>query len=526
MLVSRTAVNAYLDRELRSYTWMKRLRRETILAELARFDVPPKFKTEPWLHQLVCFYIGMCEPYFLFLLDMGLGKSKIITDLITQSIREREVKRALIGVPRTINMTSWRDDLLVHSDLEPWPVTAENREEKRDMLLNPQGEVTVIDYQGLQWAVCDKVEVKKKKKVAHELRVNPKLLRRVQELYGFVGLDESHYLQNPDNLWFQIITGVTERARRVYATTGTLFNKDPKAAWAQFYLVDRGATFGDDLSLFLGAFYTQEEDGWVGVKHIYNKRRSGDLHRMLQNASIRYDEDEVPETEVPTRHHVRVDLDFDPEQREHYLHALQGLINAQGGDPSEIDAPWIRMRQILSGYLEWNDANGKHLVKFKRNPKLEELERLIGEMGDSKLVVVHYYQQTGKLITDRLKELKIKHTWLYGGTRDKEAVKRQFMTDPECRVFVMNSESGGTGNDGLQKVARYMYMFEGPTSPTPRNQVIKRLHRPGQRDRVFIYDPVIKRSLDSGILADLAEGRDMYEAVVNGRRIRRDILRG
>lgn len=525
MLVSRQAVDEFLDRRLESYLWMKGLTREDIERELKQLKVQPVFKTRPWLHQLVSFYIGICQPYFLFLLDMGLGKSKILADLITQAVREKSVQRALITVPRVINMSSWARDLAVHSELEPWLIDVADSEEKWERLSQPKGEVTVIDYQGLHWAVCDKVKIKGKKAKTALVR-NDKKMAHLRKLYQFIGIDESHYLKSHDNLWFGIMQQLVKDARHVHATTGTLFNKDPTDMWSQFYLVDGGETFGANLGMFRGAFFTAEADDWAGTKFVYNKRRSVDLNRMLQHRSIRYDQDEVPEVDLPKRTHIMEELDFDPEQREHYLRALQGLINAQGQGEDKLKAPWIRMRMILSGYLAWNDDEGSHLIHFKRNPKMEEMERLLEEMGDSKIVVVHYYVETGRLITEHLNKLKIKHTWLYGGTKNKAATVETFMGDPTCRVFVMNSASGGVGNDGLQKVAQYMYMFETPTGPTEREQCVKRIHRPGQRERVFIYDPVIRRSIDKGILEDIAAGRDLYTSVLNGQRLRRDILRG
>jgi hypothetical protein len=110
------------------------------------------------------------------------------------------------------------------------------------------------------------------------------------------------------------------------------------------------------------------------------------------------------------------------------------------------------------------------------------------------------------------------YEWLYGGTKDKVACRRKFIDDPSCRVLVMNSEAGGTGTDGLQSVARYLFFYETPASPITRQQTLKRIHRSGARMRCFIYDMVMQRSLDPGILADIAENRDTYESVVNGKR--------
>lgn len=521
MIISRQALNAYLDRDFKSYLWMKRLRKPALLAELAQFRTKPTFKTDPWMHQLVCFYIGICEPEFLFLLDMGLGKSKIISDLITYRQRERKLRHALVTVPNVINMASWRDDLAKHSDLEPWTCDVENIGEKWERLSQPRGDVTVIDYQGLQWALCDKVKRGKK----HVLVPNQDRIERVQRLYNFVDMDESHKLKNHQSLWFDLLKPITEAADFTYATTGTVFGKNPEAMWSQFYLVDKGDTFGENLGLFRSAFFGQHSDHFAGTVWTFNKRTTPELNRMMQNRSIRYDEEEVPEIDLPKKVMNVIKLRMGEEQRQHYLRALQGLLDVQDtGDRSAMDAPWTRMRQILSGYLIWKDSTGQHKVMFKDNPKLQATERLAYEMGDAKLVICHYYTDTGKMLVDHFKGLGFGVEWLYGGTKDKQAVREAFMHQRRIQILVMNTDTGGTGNDGLQDVANYMAMYESPTQPDTRKQVEKRLHRPGQRKRTFFYDLVMRGGIDQGILDDIAEGRDLFESVVNGRRLRRLIM--
>jgi hypothetical protein len=519
MILSRRAIADFMDRNLDDYRWMKKLTREAIMRELNQLKVKPKFKTEPWLHQLVCFYIGLCRPEFLFLLDMGLGKSKILADLITQIQRERKLEGALITVPRVINIDSWKDDLLLHSDLEPWGCDVSDTEEKWERLAYPKGDVTLIDYAGLHLAACKKEKVTGKKS---RLVRDDKKIRHLQKTYNFIGIDESHKLSNKDNLWYGIMNQLCKASEFRYATTGTLFGKDPEALWAQFYLIDRGDTFGENLGLFRGGFFTTKTNPWKGVVYTFDQKLDGKLHTMLQHRSIRYDEDEV--LDLPSRVNLTHTFDMGEEQREHYLRAAEGLINADG-QLSELDANWLRMRQIVSGYLAWEDGLGKHVLPFKHNPKLDGLERLIDEMGDSKIIVCYDYTETGKLITERIKSMGIDFEWYYGGTKDKSGSRRRFLDDPKCRIFVMNSEAGGTGNDGLQKVARYMVFYETPTPPTTRKQTIKRIHRPGQTQRSFIYDLVMRKTIDKGILAGIAENIDVYDKVVNGK-AKRDLLLG
>lgn len=512
MLISRRAVNEFLDRDFEEFTWMKKLAREQIMRELNALKVKPYFKTEPWLHQLVCFYIGLMYPRFMFLLDMGLGKSKILADLITQTQRERKLEGALITVPRLINIDSWTDDLAVHSDLEPWPINCETIEEKWERLIKPKGDVTIVDYQGLALACTTK---KKNNKGKLELFWDAKKLKMLMKQYNWVGFDEIHKLKNHNSLWFSIANQVSKRAEFAYGSTGTLFGKEVEAIWSQFYLVDRGETFGENLGPFRAAFFTAKMNPWKGQVLTFNKSMDGTLHSMLQHRSIRYDEDEVHD--LPARVMRTLNCDMGEEQREHYMRALEGLINA-GGKVSELEAQWLRMRQIVSGYLAWKDGSGDHVIRFKHNPKLDHLESIIDAMGDTKIVVAYDYTETGRMIVDRIKEMGLDYEWYYGGTKDQSASRRRFMDDPKCKVFVMNSEAGGTGNDGLQKVARYLVFYETPPEPISRKQTMKRVHRPGQTRRTFIYDLVMRRSLDKGILEDIAAGNDTYSAVVGGKR--------
>ncbi len=515
MLIQRQAVVDFQRRDFDSFLWMKELTERQLHTELCRMQVQPYFKTKPWVHQLVCFYIGVFYPQFLFLLDMGLGKTKIILDLITHAQRTKNLKHALVTVPRMINMDSWRDDITRHSDLGAWDANVSDIDEKWERLADPRGDVTVIDYQGLHLALSKKRPGKKKGKftlVPDEARV-----RRMQKLYNFVSIDESHKLANAESLWFALMRRLTAETDYTYATTGTLFGRDLEDIWPQFFLVDRGETFGVNRGLFRASFFTAKPNQWGrGEKYEYDKRQDAKLNEMLQHRSLRYDETEV--MDIPSRVSVVEQFSMSPEQREHYMQALAGLINA-GGDLREMQWQWGRMRQIISGYLVWEDEHGKHTKRFKENSKLDGLERFLDEMGPrAKAVVCYDYTETGQMIVDRVKEMGLGYEWFYGGTKDKTASRDRFMQDRDCQVFVMNSAAGGTGNDGLQKVARYMFLYETPTSPTERKQTIKRIHRPGQTMRTFIYDMVMRNSLDPGILMDIQDNADTYDSVVNGKR--------
>lgn len=521
MIISKRAVDSYLKRvdKLDSFTWIKRVERQKLLDHLSRLDVRPKFKTEGWTHQLACHYIGSCYPRFLFLLDMGLGKTKIAADLLVQALREGKTSRGLVCVPRRINLASWAEDLERHSDLDQNIILVEGIEEKRERLLRPRGEVTVIDYAGLHLALSKKLKPKKGKA---RLIPDPDLMTKARRLYPWVNFDELHMLRHADNLRYDIVDGLAETADFCYGATGTIFNRSPIDIFPQFKLVDRGETFGDDQTLFLGSYFNAKE-GYKGVTFEFKRDLTRTLNRMMGHRSLRYDEDEV--SDLPPKVHRRIVVDLSPEAEQHYREALEGLINANG-KLQDLEAPWIRMRQITSGYLRWNDELGRHMKVFAQNPKLDMLMRLILEAG-RKFIVCYQYTPTGQLICDRLKEEGVDHVWFYGGTKDQPGALRRFLTDPDARGFVMQNDTGGTGTNGLQRVARYMFLYEGPTAPLARKQLEKRIHRPEGEGRSFFYDLTCARTVDAGILSSLQEGIDLYEEIMRGGAGRRaGLLRG
>lgn len=514
MLISKQAVQEFMHRQRDDHRWLKAVPARALYADWWRWPLPPQFKTVPWAHQRVSFHLGCTYPQFLFLLDMGAGKTKILLDVISQRQRQQEVKRALVVVPRRLNMQDWSAAAGVHSELEPRLVDCTSIEEKWERLIDGPGDVTVVDYAGLVLACTKKGLVKKGRKTASGRVRDDKKVQALCRRFDLLGLDELHKVRNKDSTWFSVLRVLSHGMPFSYGMTGTLFGKDVEDTWAQCFLIDRGATFGQHLGLFRATFFNTTPGPW-GVVHTFRRDRARLLHTMLQHRSIRYEEAEM--NDLPPREEITRQLQFSPEARGHYVRCLQGVVNA-GGDVQELDTNWTRMRQISSGFLHWQDENGEHEVRFKTQPKLDALVADLAQaLEHTKVVVVHEYTTSGALIMARLKAEGIGAVWLYGGTKDVATIKRQFLEDDAVEVLVMNAEAGGTGVDGLQAVARAMLLYESPCSPITRQQVLKRVHRPGQQGSTLIVDYVTHGSVEREILEAVRAGRDLHTEVVSGR---------
>ena len=199
-----------------------------------------------------------------------------------------------------------------------------------------------------------------------------------------------------------------------------------------------------------------------------------------------------------------------------YYDALVKELREARGNFTLVENAYHRMRQLTSGYLSFKDPEkAGHEVVFKDNPKVAALLELVNELPtERKLLIVTHYVKTGELLSAALKTAKVKNLRLYGGTKDKQGTIDKFKKDPSIRALVLNAAAGGVGLN-LQ-VANYVIFFESPSDPSMRTQVIKRTQRDGQLRRVFVWDILVKGSIDMRIYKSVRQGIDLFKEIIDG----------
>lgn len=508
-MISKSAIDEFHNRNLEDWSWLKEVP-ESDIQELLK-DIAPdfSFKTKPYAHQLPCFVIGIKNSNFLFYLDPGTGKTLISISIIDYLKQQGKLKSALILSPNTSTVATWADQTKLHSDLSYIELTG--TAEERWKLMDKEADLFFLNYTGLQVMTT---ETKKNQKTKKNGWVPiPQLIKKFQDKFNVVIYDESHYLKSRQSLNYEICNELSKTCEYRYGLSGTPFGRQIEDLWTQFHLIDRGETLGEFITLFRQAFFDVKVNKWGGYEYTFIKKYEKDLNKRLQNKSIRYAEEEC--NSLPDKIYKKIVIPFTAEGYEYYKHAVAGIIEAKG-NITEIKNAFVRLRQITSGFLKYKNDEGEEIeIIFTENPKLDALCDFIQSLPeDEKVVVFNEYIKSGDLISERFKKLKIKHTRLFGGTKDKKDVKEVFLKDKNCRVFLANTIAGGTGIDGLQDVARYIIYFESPVSSIIRRQSEKRLHRSGQKKRTFIVDITVRNSIDERVLAYLKEGKDLFDALL------------
>lgn len=327
-----------------------------------------------------------------------------------------------------------------------------------------------------------------------------------------------HNCKSPSSLTYRMCRAIAAEAEYVFGLTGTPFGRDLGDLWPQFFLVDFGETLGPTFGFYRSMFFSTKINYWGGYEYTFKKKLLGTLHRVLKNASISYSVEEL--RGMPPKEYVERRLGIPSDAKGYIAKAIEALQDAiRGKEFRQVESSYLQLRQLASGFMTLRGEDSEKLhVKFGTNPKLELLEELIESMpAASKAVVFNHFVFTGQLISDRLKELKIKHARIWGGQKDPIGELRRFKQDPDCRILVCNIKSGSSSLN-LQN-AQYLVFFEQPDSPIDRKQAEARVWRSGQTERVLIYDFLMNGTADVRLHKANQDDRSLMEELLSGEQL-------
>lgn len=519
-MIAPSAIENYFKRVLRDSAIYKRWslkKAQRRLAKKAGKDY--KYVLPPRRHQAISMYLGHKYDRWLYLLDMGAGKSFCILHLMNQ--RRKAFKRALVVVPAVANIGAWLDEVQKHTpNLKASGITG--TKEARTIKFEGKSDLTVITYMGLLSFVCVKVQVgyrvvKGKRRPKYAMKVDPKKIAYLCKHYDFLCLDEITEIKNHLSTTFKACRAMSSKMKLVYGLTGTPFGRDATDLWAQFFVVDGGESLGPTLGLFREAFFSQKQKFFGGYEYKLKKKLRPELMRMMRNRSIRFAEAEYRH-DMPPKNYITLKVRFSEKAEKLYDHLAEKL-HKDRKNHVLAERSFIRMRQLCSGFAVMTSTVDKEEerveVPLKENPKLDLLVQQLKELpSDAKAVVFNQFKLSGRLIEERLKKEGITARRLYGGTKDKIGLVKEFTQTPSVKVLICSS-SGALGLN-LQ-VANYVFFYESPVDVIERMQMEKRCDRPGQTKTIFNYDIVVADSVDERILNFHGEGKALLATILDGK---------
>lgn len=520
-MLSPRAVNNFKNRKLDSWDFMKGLSRRELVKMIRNLDPVPEFVSadKMWRHQLAAFLIGVHAPHFLFFIDMGGGKTRVILELIAYRKLCGQAKAAIVITVDDTNIENWVMESEQHRpDLKVVPLygsTSERRE-----LLEKGADLYVAHYTAI-YHMCAYIPRSKgsagKKK--GKMKISKSKLNKVADRLYFICLDECTKVLNSKSLTFRTCFQLGEQMRNRYGLAALPHGRDPTALWGQFKYCDQGETLGETLGLFRQAFFKKGQNRYTGFPEWnFDKRKSKDLNRVIKHRSITYDESEFRDVPKVTKKKIYVPF---TEDMKAYYNSIVDEVKKGDSDLRMVRNSFMHMRQIASGFIGLIDdeTGNRAQLEFPDNPKMNALKSKLQELENSgrKFLIYHQYNWTGGRIERELKDLGVNFLRLRGGQKkDNPGILRRFRSSKSLEGLVIQNQVGAYGLN-LQ-VASVEFFVESPTSPIDRSQAEMRLRPALNKRHCLFFDIIMKNnSADENIQDYLQEGRDLQSVIMKGK---------
>jgi SNF2 family DNA or RNA helicase len=454
----------------------------------------------PFEHQTVWYTAAMMLDGIAMLGDVGTAKTRAALETIRTLIPV--VPRWIVACPTSVVRTwknqnaEWTGDRLHVIPLEG-PVR--ERIAALHAFTNP-GTVFVVNYETLA-----------------------KLEEAILSLgdFGFV-CDESQKLKNPNAGRTKAAMRIAVAAKRRFCLTGTSILQGPQDAWAQWFIVDHGRTFGPNYVQFRRDWFHEDQFGRLTP-------RAGALERIgqkMQWRAWRFSKDEC--FDLPPQIFETREVEMTRAQAQAYQEMAEELVATLPESVTPATAAtqltsMLRLAQITSGAIP--DANGI-MRRFLPNPKMDLLEELVrDEIEAQQIIVWAHFQEDIRMAGERLADLHPVFIWGEQtgarGRNEREEAERAFQAG-ERRLLIANPGAGGVGLN-LQASSLAVY-YSRSFALEAWLQSIGRNHRAGseRHDRITYISLLVPGTIDEIIAAALDRKESTLNIVQN---VRRHLLR-
>ena len=138
---------------------------------------------------------------------------------------------------------------------------------------------------------------------------------------------------------------------------------------------------------------------------------------------------------------------------------------------------------------------------LSKNAKLHRLLEIVDDIidNDEKVLIFSMYLEPLRTAY-RFLHSKYKNIATFTGTMkeaDREANKKRFMEDPNCKIMLGTIQEMGTTHTLV--AANNIIFYEEPWTPTDKLQCEDRIHRIGTTKTVNIYTLITKDSIDEAV---------------------------
>lgn len=481
--------------------------------------------------------------------EVGSGKTASAICAIHWRLIMNQIDKCLIVCPLSI-IKNWQEEIARFSNMSTIAILGSK--EQRLKRLEENKDIFIINYDYLA-AIKDDL---------------------LKKQFPMVVLDEAHRIKNPGAEQSKAAYDLGDNADYRIALTGSPILNSPMDAFGIMRFVDP-SIFGESFFAFRNKYFVNTAAGNSLFPMFHPKHGAEEkISDLLVSRSIRYLKadclDLPPAVTLPDRV-VALSAEQDKAYKQMQENFVIELAGMQTIKLTHFLSMMMKLNQITSGWFKVPDS--QEIVKFKSNPKFEELKTIVEEELPGKpLIIWVYYRADIELIYNyfsRCQKCKesilrifgdtctcgspIKHrpSLVYGGVKDRDAqiawfrtteeerkIERQKQIElgipnkeiiknlgellpngqepPQTNIFIGQISAASEGLN-LQR-ATYAVYFSRDYSLKNHIQSLGRNHRGGQKQTVTYINLVCARqsgddTMDMHILSKLKKKEDMSKKI-------------
>lgn len=341
------------------------------------------------------------------------------------------------------------------------------------------------------------------------------LARLASQPYDIVIVDEAHHLKNRSTANWKLVNSLQKRFLLLLSATPVQNNL------VEIYNL---------LTLLKPGIFKTEREFRANYMSTANPRRPANSERLrdlMRDVMIRNTRSLV-DVRLPPRHASTILIDPSEQEAACYQElsrlaqaahrsgptqrrlALRHLLAAAGSTPATAAESIRRFMENNEVTAAWRDLRQNYEL-LGAGSKPTALRQLLQRNPEEKKIVFVHHRATVSLMQQMLRQEGMDLVVFEGAMSGPEKDRTIEIFRDEVPLLI-STESGGEGRN-LQ-FCNTIINFDLPWNPMAIEQRIGRIHRIGQSRDVFIFNLVVRHTLEEHILNILDEKINMFELVV------------
>lgn len=415
-------------------------------------------------------------PYSAIFHEQGLGKTKIAIDLLLYWLEKKDIDTVIVVTKKQL-VHNWENEFKEHTHIRPRVLSANKMDNY--VVLNSPARVILANFEIFS--------------VEQE-----RLSLFLQARNTAVIVDESTKIKNPESKLTQSFFALAPLFKIRTIMTGTPVANRPYDIWAQIYFLDSGESLGCDFTEFKRTTDLTNDLSYNEAKKDLFEESVAIIFDKIKPFTVRETKNSGI-ISLPDKEYIDVWCDFESHQLEMYETLrveLQLLV--QKGDEAILDESEATLKRLL------------RLVQIASNPRLVddyygeisgkevELDRLLNEIISNGEKVIVWSSFIENINYFYRKYTDYKPTRIHGKMSIEDRNRSvDLFKGGESNVLFATPQSA---KEGLTlTIANHVIFYDRGFNLDDYLQAQDRIHRISQTRKCYIYNMMIKDSIDKWI---------------------------